>query len=114
MDGAQNIPNHAYVEQAVFHPHGVRVGSCELSEELKEKIFQIIKKERKDLGEGPFIIEDCSFVVWTSSALGMPEEGKYYCCVMVPGYCVSIQSKDQRVTLHIDENGNHFAIRDGS
>jgi hypothetical protein len=55
------------------------------------------------------IIESCRSVEWTSSALGFPEKGKKYLCVMVPGYELVVWTPEGRFFVHTNCDGTQIA-----
>lgn len=93
-----------YIQQVSFE-EGVRIGSSAPSLEYQEKIRQFLK-------EDGWIIQECTFVVWTSSAMGVAEQGHHYLCVMTPGYKVTLQKEDQLVVLHTDVSGDRMILVD--
>ncbi len=85
----------------------VTIGQVTPTEEFTKNIFHFAQNR---LGSEACIIEDCSFVVWTSSALGVPERGKHYLCVMVPGYRVLVRVGEDRIALHTDLEGRQIVV----
>jgi hypothetical protein len=91
-----------YVQLAPYE-EGILFGSSVPSVEFKEKILNFIN-------EDGWIIQDCRFVVWTSSALGMAERGKQYLCVMTPGYQVVLGKGEKRMALHTDLEARQIVV----
>lgn len=51
-------------------------------------------------------VNDYVQVNWPSTALGCPEEGKFYAQIVTPGYEVDLSIEGRQVTYHTNQTGS--------
>jgi hypothetical protein len=80
----------------------------EVPEDLLESILEDLQ-ERKGMGREEITIERAEAVVWRDGSLGCPQPGMMYIQVLMPGYLVVLQVRDDVYNYHAGESG-HFLL----
>jgi len=83
-----------------------RISSQEMSNEFKGKIIEFLKKTFPEIDSEQVIIEDCAFVWWNDSSLGLAEEGKHYLQVITPGYRMRLRMGELPLVLHTNADAS--------
>jgi hypothetical protein len=101
-----DMPADIYYVQRAYKP--MILCASTISEECKEKIVQIVMKEKKWPREA-ISIDECFSVIWTDSSLGV-DTGNPSLTVMTPGYRVLLSAGEEKVILHMNESGCHYIL----